>query len=102
MPMRATPQVHENVVAVEVAVFLVQVIGIQPHQFRADRNPSRRPGFRASPVVIDSRTHHQLPLGGGDVLVPKPECLTDPDAGLMQDRKQESVPKMLARIQDRL
>jgi hypothetical protein len=78
----------------------VQVIPIQPHDLRADRHDPAT-GLRPRPVVVDPRHDRQLPLRRGDVLMPQPQRLTDPDARVPQQREQQPVPQMLADIQNR-
>jgi hypothetical protein len=38
MPARVTPHVDEHLVAIQIAVLVVQIVGIQPDQLGADRD----------------------------------------------------------------
>src|SRR6266511_1149997 len=101
-PQRVAPQVDEHVVAVQIAVLAVQVVGIQPDHLRPDRDRAGRGRLGPCSVVVDPWRDGQFAFGGGDVLVPQAQRLTDADAALPQQDEQEPVPQPGARIQDRL
>ena len=100
--MRTAPQIDEHVVAVEVAVLFVQVVGIKPDQLCRHRDHPRACRLGAGTVCVEAREHGDLAFGGGDVRVPEPERLPDPHPGVIQHREQQPVPQPAAGIQDRL
>ena len=99
---RLAPQVDEHVVGIQVAVLLVQVVGVEPDHLRADRDGPRPGGLGPCPVVVDPRGDRQLALGGSQVLMAKPQRFPDPNARVPQKGPEQAVPKMGARVQDRL
>lgn len=102
LPMRPAKQVDEDVVGIQVAIFDVEVVGIQPDQFGAHRDGARVRRFSARTISAVAPADGDFPFGDGDVLMPKPQGFTDPDTGVMEQREQQPVPEMSARIQDAL
>src|ERR1700757_153837 len=100
-PLRLRPDAGEDMAAVDAAVLLVQVVGIQPDQLRPDGD---RPaaGLGPRPVRVLPRHDAYLALGGRDVLMTEAEYLAGPAARLVKDCEEEAVPQPRAGIQDRL
>ena len=96
------PEVDEHVVAVQLAVLAVQVVGVEPDQPGADRDRPRLHRLGPGAVVVDPRHHRDRALGRGPVLVPQPQRLPDPHPRVVQHREQQPVPQPVARVQDRL
>src|SRR5271165_2872345 len=101
VPLRLRPDVDEDMAAVDAAVLLVQVVGIEPDQLRPDGD---RPaaGLGPRPVRVLPRRDCDLLLGGRDVLMTEPEYLTSPAARLVKNGEEEAVPQPGARVEDRL
>ena len=99
---RFAPQVDEHVVAVQLAVLAVQVVGVEPDQPGAGRDRPWLHGLGAGAVVVDPRHHRDRALRRGPVLVSQPECLPDPHPGVAEQREQQPVPQPVAPVQDRL
>jgi len=66
-PQRRSPQVDEDVVAVHRPVLPGEIVGIQAHQLRTDRDRARTLALDPSPVVVASRRDHHLLLGDREV-----------------------------------
>ncbi len=69
MPAWLAPQVDEHVVAVQIAVLAVHVVGVEPDQLDADRDRARFARFGTGAVVIRPRCDRHLPLWRLPVLV---------------------------------
>jgi hypothetical protein len=99
---RFAPEVNEHVIAVQLAVLAVQVVGVEPDQPGTGRDRPRLSGLGASTVVVHSRHHRNGPFRRGPVLVPQPQRLPDPHPGVVKHREQQPVPQPITRVQDRL
>ena len=88
-------------IAVDAAVFFVQVVGIEPDQVRPDGD---RPaaGLGPRPVRVLPWHDADLALGGRDVLMTEPEHFAGPAAAFVKQGEEEAVPQPRAGIQDRL
>src|SRR5712692_3373037 len=99
--LRLRPDVDEDMVAVDAAVLLVQVVGTEPDQLRPDRD---RPASGLGPGTVRVLPRHDadFPLGGGDVFMTEPEGLASPAAAVIKQGEEEAVPQPGAGVQDRL
>ena len=59
-------------------------------------------GLRPRPVVVVRGHDRDLALGGGDVLVSQPQRLANATAAVLQQGKKETVPQVLACLEDGL
>lgn len=99
----AVPQVHEHVVAVQLAVLGEQVVRIEVEQRLPDGDLLRGVALAACTVgVVFPRSQRQRPPVRVDVLVPQAQRLPDPAARLEHQRHQQPVPQPLARVEDPL
>ena len=96
------PEIDEHVVAVQLAVLAVQIVGVEPDQPGADRDRPWLHRLGAGAVVVDPRHHRDRALGRRPVLVAQPQRLPDPHPGVVQHREQQPVPQPVAAVQDRL
>src|SRR5271157_6444017 len=92
VPLRLRPDVDEDMAAVDAAVLLVQVAGIQPDQLRpgGDRPAA---GLGPRPVRVLPRHDADLLLRGGNVLMTEPEGLAGPAAAFVKQGEEEAVPQ---------
>ena len=102
MTMRLAPQVHEHVVAVQIPVLAVQVIGIQPDQIGADRDGPRPARLRPGTVVVRPGHDLDLPFRDHPILVPQSEGLTNPQARAVKNGEQQAIPQPITAVKDRL
>jgi hypothetical protein len=68
---------------------------VHQHRPRGDR---LAPGS----VSVDPPADREFPFGGSKVVVSQPERFADPAAAVIQHGEQETIPQVLAGIQDRL
>jgi hypothetical protein len=73
------------VIGIEIAVLLVQIVGIETDDLRADRDSARGHRLGARPVVVGPRHDRQFALGGGQVLMAQAQGLSDTDACVPQE-----------------
>ena len=100
-PDRTRPQVDEHVVAVQVAVLGVQVIGVEPDHPRRHRHLPAASALGPRPIRIPSRHYRDQARCGVDVAVPQPQRFTDPQPALAQQGEQKPVPQPITRGRDR-
>jgi hypothetical protein len=92
------PQVHEDVVGVDVAVFAVHVIRVQADEPGGDRQLQRRAQLGPSAVgVVGPRDDVHLLATADEVGLSQPEGLADAHPRLGQQRQQEPVAGSLGR-----
>jgi hypothetical protein len=96
------PQVHEDVVGIDVAELGVHVGAVETHQRRRDRHRHARAGLGPSAVdVVVARDDRHLTTVGDEVGVAQPERLADPHPRLGQQREQEPITQPHASREDR-
>lgn len=80
-PLRAPPQVDEDVVRIQRPVLVVvEIVGIEPHQLTAGRDETGPATLGPGAVVVDPRHHDDMAAGDIEVLVSQPERLADANA----------------------
>ena len=89
--MLAAPQIDEHVFAVEVAVFLDQVVGVEPDQTRRHRYLAL-PAFHPGAIAVVALADPDHCAGRINVLVPQAQSLADPYPSAGQQLDQKSVP----------
>jgi len=57
-------------------------------------NPSRPPTHIRNTSDANPPPHRHLTFGGGVIVVPQPECLTDSHAGVIQRGEQQPVARI--------
>lgn len=102
MALWLRPQIDEHVVRIQGAVLAVEVVGIQAHQLRAGRDDPAHTGLGPGAVVVGPRPDCEGPARDVEIRVTQPQRLTDADAGVEQQGKQQPIPQMLTRVEDRL
>ena len=91
VPFRLHPDIDEDIVTIDPAVLLMQVVGIEPDHLRPDRD---RPaaGLGPRPVRVLPWHDADLLLGGPDVLMPEARVLRLPGSRCHEGRRRRNGP----------